>query len=163
MTSDTQPPLDSPSLISETEESPTPGSSDGRRRRSRVRKAGRRHRDLTPEEDNRRRQRRIIVLNIVPGILAVLGGLVWIAGAWNMDEYQHQKKMVLTGQAFLLGGGGFFALLLLRQWGLKLLREIKERRNPPLDTSLHNHRHHHGHRSKRRRHRSARPSAFRPE
>ena len=121
-----------------------------------------RHRDLTPEEDNRRRQRRALLI-IVPAILAVVGGLVWIAGAWNIDQYQHKRSLIRTGQAFLLLGGGVLGLLYLRQCILKLIAEIKERRNPPMDTSLHHHHHRRGRRSERRRHRSARPSAFRPE
>jgi hypothetical protein len=42
---------------------------------------------------------------------------------------------------------------------------IRERLNPPMDTSLHDHHHGRGKspRSRRRRHRSARPSAFRAE
>lgn len=137
---------------------PEPSSRSARRRR---RKTGRRHRDLTPEEDNRRRQRRSIAV-IIPAILAFVGGVVWVAGAWNQDSFQHHRGLIRTGQWFLGIGGGALGLILLRQWGRKLLEAIHERRHPPMDTSLHDHHHRRG-RSRRRRHRSARPSAFRPE
>ncbi len=115
----------------------------------------RRHRDLTPEEDNRRRQREAI-LKILPGILVLLGSVAWVAGIWNPDEYQHHPKLIHVGQAFLLLGGGFYVILLLREWILKIRAAYKERRERMARGEIPRRR-----RSHRRKHRSHRPSGLR--
>ncbi len=133
-------------------------ASSGRRRRKRPSRAGRRARDLSPEEDNRRRQRRVIAL-ILPAIVAVIGGLVWAAGAWNVDPYFHHHKLIALGRTMLAAGVGVFAVLLTREWLLKLGSALKDRRERAQSPSSSSSRR----RSGRRRHRSAKPSALRIE
>jgi hypothetical protein len=126
-----------------------------RRRRRHPSSHRRRHRDLTPEEDNRRRQREAIA-KILPGILAVVGGATWIAGIWNVDEYQHHPKLVRVGRVFLLLGGGFYLVVLLREWILKAKAAYKERQDRVARGEVSAPR-----RSHRRKHRSPRPSGLR--
>lgn len=129
-----------------------------RRRRKRPRRSGRRARDLSPEEDNLRRQRRVIAL-ILPAILAVVGGVVWVAGAWNVDPYARSHKLIKLGRTMLALGVGVFAVLLTREWVLKLGSALKDRRERAASPASSSGRR----RSGRRRHRSARPSALRIE
>jgi len=129
------------------------------RRRSSAR-PGHRHRDLTPEEDNRRRQREAII-RILPGILAVIGGLAWLAGSWNVDKYQHDIRLIRTGQVFLAIGAGFYAVLLLREWIGRLRSARKERaelllQGIDLKANRRSAKHH-----RRHKHRSPKPSGVR--
>ncbi len=124
-------------------------------RRKRPRRKGRRSRDLSPEDDNRRRQRRVIAL-ILPAILGVTGGVVWALGAWNVDPVFHLHRLVRLGKTMLAIGSGVFVVLLVREWSQILRENLKERREHPKAPS-------HRRRSGRRRHRSAKPSALRIE
>ncbi len=127
------------------------------RRRRAYKPRRHRHRDLTPEEDNRLRQRQVII-KIIPAILAVVGGAVWLVGIRDQDEYQWDRGLIRTGQVFLVFGAGFFAVLLLREWVAKLHAKCREKRALRLSGfGVDNGRQ----RSQRRRHRSSKPSGVR--
>lgn len=145
----------SPAPEGSTPEAP-PLAVHARRKRRSSPSRKHRHRDLTPEEDNRLRQRQAIA-KILPSILAVMGGLSWLAGIWNVDKYQHHIGLIRTGQAFLAIGGGTLAFFLLREWIPKIIAGRKERKIR--QATGHDERNRR--RSGRHRHRSSKPSGVR--
>jgi len=130
-------------------------------RRSRRKKSHRSSR-LDPVKVARLRQY-FVILQILAAVVALIGGAAWAASCWNQDPYQHAHQLRRTGQGMLYVGGGILLLGLMFQWMRRLLVEIRERLNPPRDTSLSDtQRGRRGHRSSRKR-RTSRPSAFSPK
>jgi len=117
---------------------PTQDTSPHRRRRSHQSSKGkrRRHRDLTPEEDNRRHQRRAL-LYAIPFVLIPIGLGAWVYGARSMYEELHEKDLILTGKIMLGIGVAWLLILFARGWFASLKKVIWEWRNPPQNTGVH--------------------------
>ena len=115
-----------------------------------------RHRDLTPEEDSRRRQRWAL-LYAVPFVLIVVGFGAWVYGASNIDEYLRNHEMILTGKIMLGIGVAGLLILFVRGWVASLKKVIWEWRHPPQDTGIHWTEQ--GHRRRRRRRLHSTPAA----
>lgn len=138
--------------------SETAQSSEERRKSARRRSGSERRRkgrDLTPEEDNRRRQREAII-KVIPVFLIVVGIATWLWGSWEQDEYLHHKPLINLGRFFVLLGAGFFCVLLVREWVARAKTAYKERKEREELARKRSKR-----RGSKRRHRSKRPSGVR--
>ena len=122
------------------------------KRRTHQRPKRHKHRDLTPEEDSRRRHIQVVLL-LIPLILGIVGIGLWAVGYANQDSYMRIHSLINTGIVMMaLGGAGTLAWF-IRSWIPKIKAAAYDWRYPPVDTSLHwEHRHDHTKRRKRKHH-----------